>query len=77
MFAKAASAGFLSFVVLLFASLTPATGQSATAHAPLLAPASSAAVSTTGSNLTNPFYIEPRASTQHIALDSGWELSYP
>lgn len=28
------------------------------------------------SNLTNPFYIQPRSGQQHIDLDSGWELAY-
>jgi len=26
-------------------------------------------------NLINPFYVQPRAGAQHIAMDSGWELA--
>lgn len=59
---RGASASLLAFAALLLASLTLAAGQTATAPAE--------------SNLTNPFYIEPRSGAQHMALDSGWELSY-
>ena len=62
MFRRAVSAVFLSFVALLIAPLCAAAAIAETAPAE--------------SNLTNPFYIAPRAGQRHIALDSDWELPY-
>jgi len=62
MSARATSAGILSFAVLLFA--------------PLFAAFCAAETEAAKGNLTNPFYVQPRAGQQHIAMDSDWELSW-
>src|ERR1035437_7844018 len=62
MSARVTSARILSFVVLLVALLLSAVGVAETDAAK--------------GNLTNPFYVQPRAGQQHIAMDSGWELAW-
>ena len=62
MSAKVTSAGFLGLASLLLA--------------PLLLAANVAESDAVKVNLTNPFFIEPRAGAQHLALDRGWELSW-
>ena len=62
MSARVTSARILSLAVLLLAPLFTAVGVAETDAAK--------------GNLTNPFYIQPRAGQQHIAMDSGWELAY-
>src|ERR1035438_6559024 len=62
MSARVTSAGFVSLAALLLAALfTVATVAESTSNR---------------GNLTNPFYIQPRAGQQHVAMDSGWELAW-
>ena len=62
MSARVASGGLLTLAAILLAPLFSVGGVAQT--------------DTAKGSLTNPFYIQPRAGQQHIAMDSGWELSW-